>query len=378
MRVTAVHATPLAVPLGRPFCWASGCQRGANLVLWRVETDAGVVGYGESICEEPSALAAYGRLLSRQLVGRSPGAVEAFLVDVWQRGRWGFTPRFTNQILGGLEVACWDAFGKANGMPVSAFLGGRVRDEIDLAAFPQGRTAEEIAAHAAALAASGAAVVYCKVGLASADDEEVVASVRSAIGPEALLRIDANEAWRPADAVAQIRRLEPYGLDWVEQPVPAEDVAGLAWVRRRVDTRIAADQAVFTLADLRRVLEREAADVVVVGHHETGGLWRLRQLAALAEAHGVLVSRHACMESALSTLAAAQAAACIPNLTIGNQAMHQLLQESLLVSPTPVPGVGTLRLPDGPGLGVEVDPDAVERARSRYEREGPYSSVEGP
>ncbi|MCS7006290.1 MAG: hypothetical protein RMM28_00900, partial [Thermoleophilia bacterium] len=99
MRVTAVDATPLAVPLERPFHWASGCQRGANLVLWTVRTDADVVGYGEAVCEEPSGLAAYGRLLAERLLGRSPGEVEAFLADVWRQGRWRFTPRFTNQIL---------------------------------------------------------------------------------------------------------------------------------------------------------------------------------------------------------------------------------------------------------------------------------------
>ena len=105
------------------------------------------------------------------------------------------------------------------------------------------------------------------------------------------------------------------------------------------------------------MLEHEAADVVVVGHHETGGLWRLRQLAYLAEAHGVLVNRHACMESALSTFTGVQAAACIPNLTIGNQAMHQLLAENIVATPAHVASAGALRLPDSPGVGVELDRD---------------------
>lgn len=374
MRITAIHSTPLAIPLRRPFHWSSGRQLGANLVLWTVETDEGIVGHGESICEEPTAVEAYGRLVADSFVGRSPGDVEAILADVWREGRWRFTPHFTNQILSGLEGACWDAWGKAHGEPVSALLGGRVRDEIDLMAFPQGETPDEVAAHAAELVVAGARVVYCKVGRPDAGDEEIVSAVREAVGSEPRLRVDANEAWTVTEATERIRALEPYGLDWVEQPVAAEDVSGLAEVRRSVETRIAADQAVFTIAELRHVLEKEAADVIVVGHHETGGILRLRQLAALAAEHGLEVNRHACMESALSTLTAAHAAACIPNLTLGNQAMHQLLAESPIVGETP--SVGVLFVPTEPGLGIELDPDVVERARERYEREGAYRSVE--
>lgn len=374
MKVTAVRSTPMAIPLECPFHWASGRQRGANLVLWTVETDEGVEGHGESICEEPAAIEAYGRIIAEWFVGRSPGDVEPILAELWREGRWRFTPHFTNQILSGIEGACWDAWGKAHDAPVSQFLGERVHDEIDLMAFPQGETAEEVAAHAGELVSTGARVVYCKVGRPDAGDEAIVSAVREAVGPEPLLRVDANEAWGVEEAVKRIGALEPYGLDWVEQPVAADDVSGLAEVRRSVSAKIAADQAVFTLGELRQVLEKDAADVVVVGHHETGGLLRLRQLAALAEEHGVLVNRHACVESAVSTLTAVQVAACIPNLTIGNQAMHQLVSEPLVHAD--VASVGALPVPDAPGLGIELDRDAVERARERYERDGAYRSVE--
>jgi L-alanine-DL-glutamate epimerase-like enolase superfamily enzyme len=374
VKITAIRSTPMAIPLERPFHWASGRQRGANLVLWTVETDEGVEGYGESICEEPAAIEAYGRIVAEWFVGRSPGHVEVVLGELWREGRWRFTPHFTNQILSGIEGACWDAWGKAHDAPVASFLGERVHDEIDLMAFPQGETAEEVAAHAGELVGEGARVVYCKVGRPDAGDEDIVSGVRRAVGSEPLLRVDANEAWGVGEAVERIAALEPYDLDWVEQPVAADDVTGLAEVRRSVGTKIAADQAVFTVGELRHVLEQDAADVVVVGHHETGGVLRLRQLAALAEEHGVLVNRHACVESAISTLTAAQAAACIPNLTLGNQAMHQLLAEGLVSGD--VASVGSLRIRDEPGFGFELDLDAVERARQRYERDGAYRSVE--
>ena len=369
--ITAVTATPIAVPFEQPFHWRSGVQGGANLVLFAVETDAGATGYGESICEDPAAEIAYGNLIARAFVGRSPGDVEAILADLWSNGRWRATPHWTQQVLSGLEVACWDALGRALGVPASTFLGGRVRDEVDYMAFPQGDTADELAREAAALAAAGHRVVYLKVGRPHRDDEEIVAAVREAIGPGPLLRVDANEAWDVPTAVDAIRRLEAYDLDWVEQPVLAGNVAGLAWVRSRVETKIAADQAVFTTAELRAVLDAEAADTIVLGSHESGGLWRWRQLAYLAESYGIPVNGHACPESSLSTFAGLQLLSCVPNLTLGNQVMHHLLTEQLSTTPIAIEG-GRAAIPTGPGLGCELDHAAVERARRRYEQQGAY------
>jgi L-alanine-DL-glutamate epimerase-like enolase superfamily enzyme len=219
-------------------------------------------------------------------------------------------------------------------------------------------------------------VIYLKVGRGARDDEACVAAVREAIGPERLLRIDPNEAWDAASAVDQIRRLERYGLDWVEQPTPAQDVAGLAHVRRSVQTKIAADQAVFTTGQLRAVLEREAADVIVQGSHDAGGLLRFRQQAFLCEAFGLRVNRHAFMESEISFYANAQVAATIPNLTLGNQAMHQLLAERLTRGPAVELERGGFRVPDGPGHGFVLDEDAVALAHERWQRDGAYNTIE--
>ena len=187
-----------------------------------------------------------------------------------------------------LEVAYWDALGKGLGVPASTFFGGRVASEIDFMGFPQGDTPEELARHAAELAA---------------------------------------------------------------------------------------DQAVHTTAELRAVLEQEAADAVVIGSHESGGLWRLRQMAYLAEAHGIPLNRHGCIERAIATFAGLQVAACIPNLTLGNQLMNHLLAESLVCVP-PELAEGRSPVPNGPGLSFELDDQAIARAREHHERQGPYAAVD--
>jgi L-alanine-DL-glutamate epimerase-like enolase superfamily enzyme len=373
MRITRVDATPLAIPLRQEFHWASGAQHGANLVLFSVHTEDGVVGYGETVCEAPGAVAEVGLLMARQLIGRSVGDVEAILRSIWTEGRWKTTPQFTGFVFAGIETACWDALGRTLGVPSRQFFGGLVQEELDYFAFLQGDDADTLAGHARQLA--GHAVFYLKVGRPR-DDDAIVAAVRDAIGPSALLRIDPNEAWDAATAVDRIRRLAVCDLDWVEQPVPHWDVAGLAHVRRKVDVKIAADQAVYGTRQLRQVLEAEAADVVVQGPHDAGGLLPFRRQAFLCEAWGLKVNLHAFMQSEISFLAHAQVASTVPNLTNGNQTMHQLLAERLTSGvDIDTPG-GKYVLNDAPGHGFEIDEDAVARAQERWQRDGAYNTIE--
>jgi muconate cycloisomerase len=285
-------------------------------------------------------------------------------------------PQFTHLVFAGIEVACWDALGRALGVPTRAFFGGTVQEELDYFAFLQGDDPETLAAHARELSGEGYEVIYLKVGRGAERDDACVAAVREAIGPGKLLRIDPNEAWDAATAVDRIRQLQQYDLDWVEQPTPAGDINGLAHVRRSVDVKIAADQAVFTTSQLLHVLEKEAADVIVQGSHDAGGLLRFRQQAFVCDAFGLRVNRHAFMESEISFYANAQVAATIPNLTLGNQVMHQLLAERLTLGDAPDLSGGKYRLNDAPGHGFELDHDAVALAHERWRRDGAYNTIE--
>jgi L-alanine-DL-glutamate epimerase-like enolase superfamily enzyme len=133
---------------------------------------------------------------------------------------------------------------------------------------------------------------------------------------------------------------------------------------------------VFTTGQLRAVLDHEAADVIVQGSHDAGGLYRLKQQAFVCEAHGLRVNRHAFMETEISFLANAEVAATIPNLTLGNQQMHQLLGERLTLGSPPDLAGGRFRLGDAPGHGFELDADVVARAHERWQRDGAYNTVE--
>jgi L-alanine-DL-glutamate epimerase-like enolase superfamily enzyme len=373
-RIACIRTRALAIPFETAYAWRYGAQPGINVVLFEVQTEDGIVGYGEASCDHQAAFEALGRMIADEyFVGRSAGDVEAILGDVWLHGRWRQTRRLTNHILAGLEAACWDAWGKTLGLPASAFFGGRVRDDVHFFGYVRGGTPDELAESAAQLVDAGHHVVYMKVGRADVrQDVDCVRAVREAAGAEPLLRADANEAWDVPTAIDQIRRLEPFDLDWVEQPVSSDDLEALAQVRRAVTTKIAADQAVYTTGELKRLLMLEGADVVVIGHHETGGLWRLRQVAFLSEAFGIPINRHGCFETDVSTLATLQVLACIPNVTLGHQLMHPLAAERITRAADVEPERGRIRVPDLPGLGITLHEDAVEHCAERYARQGPY------
>lgn len=363
-KIRAVRFVPLAVPLARVYHWRSGADTTANLVLVAVDLENGVTGYGEVVCEDPLIATRVGRALGELLVGRPVDRIESFLHALNTQGRWRVTRRLTNQVVSGVEVACLDALGKLLGVPVSTFFGGRIRSHIDFFGFIQGDTSHEVAEHARELATHGYSVLYLKVGLGHEEDIARIEAVRKVVGDQLLLRVDANEAWDLPTATDIIRQIKPYKIDWIEQPISGDNVPKLARLRREMGAKIAADNAVYSPGELRAVLEADAADAVVLSPHESGGLWSFRKMAYLAEVFGVPINRKGYLESSISTFAALQACATIPNLTSGNQLTHQLLQENLTTH-VPMPVNGAIAVPDRPGLGFELDDDAVARGSRR-------------
>jgi muconate cycloisomerase len=165
-----------------------------------------------------------------------------------------------------------------------------------------------------------------------------------------------------------IHKLEPFDIDWVEQPTPLLSISAMRQVREAVSTPIAADQAVFTPADVYDIVRQRAADAIVLSPHEAGGLLAFGKAAAIAEAAGVPVCLHGQGVSGITDCAQHHLGLSTANLTEGNQIMHQLLAEDLVSTPDLTPRQGKLGLFDAPGRGGEIDRDAVARAAERYQK----------
>jgi L-alanine-DL-glutamate epimerase-like enolase superfamily enzyme len=254
-----------------------------------------------------------------------------------------------------VDVALHDLAARRLGVPLYRLLGGasgRVATDVTLSA----GTGAELAVAAADRVTDGFDVLKVKVGLADSPAEEVarVRAVRAAVGPGVRLRLDANQAWRPREAVAVVRGVEDAGLDveLVEQPVHRRDVAGLAWVSDRVHTPILADEAVFSPADLLEVIGRRAADLVNVKLVKCGGLGPARTLLGMAEAAGMGTLVGSMMETAVGVAAAASLAA-------GYGTSHTCDLDAAWWLADPPPGApryraGALHLSDGSGLGMTM------------------------
>ena len=169
-----------------------------------------------------------------------------------------------------------------------------------------------------------------------------------------------------------INKLSRFNPEFIEQPTTSRSIAALKQVKDAVDVAIAADQCVFTAGDVYEVCRRRAADVIVLAPHETGGLLAFKKAAAVAEAAGVSVCLHGQFVTGISDCAQHQIGMTLPNLTDGNQIMHQLLEEDLVAAPDITPRKGKLGPISGPGLGFELDHDAVGRAAELYCKRGQY------
>ncbi len=364
--IAQIRLTPLMLRFHVPYHWAGRLDLGASAVLIEVETNQGVVGIAEAAPDfDASAVLGLLQRATPLFVGQSPFAMQEILALARLQGGLAYTPRLANIALAGLEMALWDAIGKAADAPVFELFGGACRQTVDYFGFLQGGTAEELAADAQRMVAAGYTVIYMKVGRGEATDLANVAAVREVIGDRPL-RLDANEAWDTYTAIRMIKKLEPFDPDWIEQPTPAHSIAALRQVKEAVSVALAADQAAYTTNDVYEICRQRAADAIVISPHEAGGLLAFRKVAAIAEAAGVPLNLHGRFATGITDLIQHHIGLTLPNLTDGNQIMHQLLVDDIVARPDLKPQAGKLGLVKGPGFGFELNWDAVGQAADAY------------
>jgi muconate cycloisomerase len=367
MKIKKISFSPLFMTFKAPYHWYGRIDYGATVILVEVETDEGLIGHGESTSSFP-ADGSLGLLsnIVQPLIGRSPFDIDLLTTRSRHLGLINDTIRMPNLLLAGLEMALWDVAGQAAGLPLYQLWGGASREFVDYFGFVQGDTTEELAASARELAAAGHAVIYMKVGRGEKSDPQNVAAVREAIGPSLKLRLDANEAWDIFTAKTMIKRLEGFDIEFLEQPVGCRSLSALKQVKDFSPIPIAVDQGAYSLEDIFEVCRTQAADVLVLSPHETGGATNFKKAAAIGEAAKTPVCLHGQFTSGLTDLFHHHLALTISNLTDGNQIMRQLLVEDLLAEGGVVLNRGQAGLPGGPGLGAVLNEDVIARAREQY------------
>jgi len=375
MKIKDIRLTPLFSKFKTPYVWSMGKNLGQTTILVEVETDAGVVGYGETAPTMTSPEAIHTLLLTAKtvLLGQPVTQItdlmnQLFTQNFGHHSASHSHPRIGNIAFAGVELALWDALGKSVGLPVHALLGGKIHDTVSFMGFVQGDSTEEVAAHASQLVQEGFEVIYLKAGHANEKDMANVEAVRKAIGNKRL-RIDPNEAWNLMEAQVMLQKLAKYDLEMVEQPVSAvAGVPALKALKQSCSIPIAADQSVFTPEEAYAMCSSGAASLLTVGLHETGGILGFRRVAAIAQVFDINLCLHGVWESGITTCASIQAVAGVSNLDDGNQIMWQLLEEDIVESPDLTPNAGKITVMSGPGLGFSLNEDAVGRAAEAYSR----------
>jgi muconate cycloisomerase len=362
MKVTDVKAEVIAMPLKQTFVSAKGQFATQRSVLARVETDEGLVGWGNvdpfpgySEMSVEEVLSSVRGVLAPALIGDNPLNVTAALARLEEA-----RPR-DNEARALLEMALLDIKGQALGVPVWSLLGGRIRARVTLNAWIGALPPAQAAREAAEWCARGFRSAKIKVGGRLEDDVARVAAVRQAVGERMSLRADANEGLGVDGAIRLARALAPYELVLLEQPVVRGDLAGLARVRRGSPIPIMADESVRDARSVIEIIRHDAADLVKVKVMKQGGLLRTLQIASVAEAAGLQVVLGHGFGLWLSTMAEVHVACASPAIIDGCEAVGPLKMAGDVVAEPPQIRDGAVAVPELPGLGVRVDPDLLER-----------------
>lgn len=381
MKITGCEVFLIAVPSRREHTWASKMETpiGHHAVV-RLDTDEGISGWGEA-----PAIATWGGAHGRHY-GETPETVkhivEAYLLPALRgidpaelavvHGRMDKVVKGHPYAKAAIDIACHDLAGKAQGVPVSKLLGGRVRDGIEVTHSLGIMEVERCVAEAEQAVAEGALTIKCKTGLDPGRDVELVRRLRETLGDDVKLRVDGNEAYRTVtEAVEVTRRQEEYGLLLCEQPVAG--AYGLAQVAERIESPVMADESAWTVHDILELHALHAAECFSCYVTKPGGLHRACQQAELAAALGIYCDIGGSIELGIGNAANLHLGAALPNAILpsvcpvtkpsdadGPDIAGIYYLDDIVTEPFRFED-GKVMVPDGPGLGIEVDVEQLAR-----------------
>ena len=348
-------------------------RSGVTSVIVKLTTDQGAVGWGEA-CSGADAKSIEAALWAMFpfVNNQSPWKSAAVRRDLFHRGLWALRPTTGNYAWVALDMALWDLCGKESKLPVYKLLGGAMQDEIDYFFYLSHGSQEDVEQQCLEGASRGYTTFYLKVGIDLHHELEMVKTIRDTIGAEKKIRLDANGAWLAQDALRNLQLFEPFGIDFIEQPVRESPASLMKELRKRSPIPLAANEGLWTEEDANRLILERVADVYTFSPYWVGGLDKFTQVAYLAQTMGSTVCRHTHGELGIAAAAFHHASLAIPNLARGNQQTAAHIEADILVEAIPTTFGPTWGIPDGVGLGIEVDLHALEKSNDLYKLEGQY------
>jgi L-alanine-DL-glutamate epimerase-like enolase superfamily enzyme len=362
MKVTKVETIPFKIPYLAPLKFGlGGYLEAAEHVLVRIYTDEGIMGISEAMARpsiygesQASILFAIQNWFTPMIAGLDPAHTER----IWQRLDtifWNPTAK------GAVDMALYDAVARARGIPLWEMLGG-FSDSIQVGWTLGIRSIPEMMKEAEGMVAKGMRAFKVKVGLEPKKDVEVIKLLRELTGPDMLIYIDVNMAYSVPTAIRTIRKMEEYGIGFVEEPVPSWDWKGRLKVARAISIPILGDESVFTPEQVAREIDLGAIGIIGIKTPRTGYTLSMK-IIHLAEAAGIPCLMGTQAETGIGVLASAQFGASRRNVSIPSELSSLLfLKDDLLSEPISFKD-GVIRLPKGPGNGAILDETKLKKYR---------------
>jgi o-succinylbenzoate synthase len=364
VHIEKIEPFAVGLPMRKPVIMAGEEVRRADNVLVRIAADNGLTGWGEAAPaplmtgETVASIVAAVQFLAPALCGREAADIDGAraAMDARMYGNHGAKAA--------IEIALYDLAGKAQAKPVRALLGEKRRDRLPLLGVIGGGDCDGDLRDAAAKKAAGFTLYKIKVGIDTPEaDAARTREICRLLGDGMLISADANQGYTTEEALRFVRAVDGCGLDFLEQPVVAGDLAGMAAVAAASEIAIGADEGIHSLDDIRRHHAAKAARGVSLKAIKLGGIGALLAAARLCETLGMRVNI-SCKtgESSVACAAALHAAAVVPEITWGLTLTHTALAEDVTASPVPT-ARGQVDVLDRPGLGVDVDEARVQAHR---------------
>ena len=359
-RISGVEVHLVSTPITGGFADATRKVETLGFTIVRVHTDTGLEGIGFTYHEvggEATRLLIEKNFTPR-LLGADPLQTEVIYRDFTQYLRGIGRKGLMFCALSAIDTALWDLKGKIFGLPLYRLLGG---DQAEVPVYASGGwtsySDDELVAEVAGMVEQGYDAVKFKVGVEGGRnlnrDVRRVAAVREAIGDDVTIMLDANNCWDAATGVQFANRVRDYDIAWLEEPVPADDIPGLARFKRGTDIPLATGEHEYTKFGARDLITADAVDIIQVDGARAGGYTEMMKIAAIAEAWNLRFAPHA-MEYLHSHMVSAA-----PNgLTLERLLMFEPITNSVFVD-LPQPVAGKLRIPEKPGLGLDLDLDFI-------------------
>lgn len=367
LKIRAVRAHPLRAALPSVQHTSQGAWPSIEIVAVEVETECGLVGIGECLARRGAA--GYARFIADALAPRLIGRSAHDRRALWGAMRAALTGRSGGMLVecvAGIDIALWDLAGQAAGQPVWRLLGGMGRTRVDAYASSINWTDDAAAeAEIAAALAQGFRQIKVKIGVPA---ERAVARVRQArrvAGDGVRLCVDANWAYDADEAMRVGRAVCDLDYWWFEEPLPPEDHAGYRRLRQHLPIRLAAGESDFTARDSRELLAAGTLGLIQPDVARSGGITETWRIAELAAVHGVAYAPHVgwsggvCAAASLHLAAAAESFLTYECMVFDNPLRQALTRP--LAGDAALLRDGMLDVPQAPGLGVRLDPDALDR-----------------